>query len=111
MINLKEKVLYCLEKDKESRNSDIRLTQTIWWIYHKHKIFKGEDGDYSVKLKELFDLPREDNIKRVRAIIQNEENKFLPTRIEVVKKRKLNEERWRNYINENNLNNSNPSKG
>lgn len=37
------------------------------------------DGVYFVSLGKLFDLPREDNIKRIRAKIQNEEKLFLPT--------------------------------
>jgi hypothetical protein len=62
-INLKEKVLYCLKTDEQARNSDIRLTQVIWWHYHRNKLFKDDNGNVCVKIRDLFDLPREDNIK------------------------------------------------
>lgn len=48
-----------------------------------------------VELKNIMDLPREDNVKRIRAKIQNEEKKYLPTSLEVAKQRKINEEDWR----------------
>jgi hypothetical protein len=100
-ITLKDKILVCLQRDEESRNSDIRLTQTLWWTYHNSSIIKQEvDGEavYFVKLRDLFTLPREDAIKRVRAIIQNVDHKFLPTKEEVRKQRKINEERWLTYV-------------
>lgn len=98
MIDLKAKVLYCLSKDLESRNSDIRLMKMVWWEYHNSKLFQNLEGDTCVRLKDLDDLPREDHIKRIRAKIQNEEYRYLPTRLEVVKARKINEDKWRNYL-------------
>lgn len=98
MRNLKEKILSILNEDEESRNSDIRLTQMIWWRFHNNKLIELEDKKLAVRLSDLFDLPREDNIKRIRAKIQNEENKFLPTREDVRKQRKINEEQWRRYL-------------
>lgn len=106
MKNLKEKILWVLSEDEQSRNSDIRLTQMIWYRFHNDKIIKLDDGTAVVRLKDLFDLPREDNIKRVRAKIQNEENKFLPTSIEVRKQRKINERLWHDYMSP-----SNPARG
>ena len=53
-----------------------------------------EDND-SVMLKELFELPREDNIKRIRAKIQNDEKRLLPTKWEVARKRGILEDEWR----------------
>lgn len=47
-----------------------------------------------IDLKTIIELPREDNIKRVRAKIQNEEHKYLPTTEEVRKQRKISEEEW-----------------
>ena len=51
-----------------------------------------------IYLKDLFELPREDNIKRVRAKIQNEEHKFLPTDFKIMKKRKSASKTWREYL-------------
>lgn len=48
-----------------------------------------------VELAKIVDLPREDHIKRIRAKIQNEEKKFLPTTEEVRRQRKISEEDWR----------------
>ena len=98
MVRLKAKVLYCLEIDTESRNSDIRLLQVVWWNYHQSKLFKNSEGDTCVRIKDLSDMPREDHVKRVRAVIQNVENKFLPTLESVRKQRKINEEKWREYL-------------
>lgn len=102
MQNLKEKILWILSEDEQSRNSDIRLTQMIWYKFHSNKLLKLDDGTQAVRLKDLFDLPREDNIKRLRAKIQNEEHKFLPTTMEVRKKRKINERIWHDYMSPSN---------
>lgn len=48
-----------------------------------------------VQLKDIFDLPREDNIKRIRAKIQNEEHRYLPTTPEIRKQRQISELDWR----------------
>ena len=48
-----------------------------------------------VELKNIMDLPREDNVKRIRAKFQNEEKKYLPTTLEVARQRKISEEEWR----------------
>lgn len=48
-----------------------------------------------VELGSIINLPREDNIKRIRAKIQNEEHKYLPTTLEVARQRKIAEEDWR----------------
>jgi len=106
MNNLKQKILWILSEDEQSRNSDIRLTQMIWYKFHNSKLVKLDDGTQAVRLRDLFDLPREDNIKRIRAKIQNEEGKFLPTSAEVRKQRKINEWKWRDQMSP-----SNPAMG
>jgi hypothetical protein len=113
MKNLKDKVKYCLEKDQQSRNSDIRLTQLVWACFHRDKFIEiqGEDfgKDFAIRIKDLFDLPREDHISRVRRAIQEDAVKnvvagrkeygvYLPTDINVAKQRKMNEINWREYL-------------
>ena len=70
----------------EARNSDIALTILIW------------QGWYSVgqaiEVARLFDLPREDNVKRVRAVFQNTEHKYLPTDPSILVKRGIEEAYW-----------------
>ena len=95
--DLDRKVRYCLSKDEASRNSDIRLTQVIWWTYYRDSL-KEIDNVFYVSLGKLFDLPREDNIKRIRAKIQNEEKLYLPTDPKVAKKRGWLEDDWRTYL-------------
>lgn len=78
----------------EARNSDIALTIIIWQRWYG----VSEEPDGIVHLRRLLDLPREDNIKRVRAVLQNEENKFLPTSWEVAKKRGIERKRWESEL-------------
>lgn len=94
---LEHKVLATLASDKQSRNSDIRLTQAIWWRYYREHL-TVVDNKWYVKLESMYELPREDNIKRVRARIQNVDRKYLPTDIEVAKKRGWKEQEWREYL-------------
>lgn len=98
MINIKrlnEKVEYCLEYYPETRNSDIELTTRIWKEFHKSYLFDLGSKELYVKVKDLFELPREDNIKRVRAKIQNDDKKWLPTDWKIAKKRGILEGEWR----------------
>lgn len=95
--DLDKKVRYALKNDERSRNSDIRLTQVIWWTFYRDSL-KEIDGVYFVSLGKLFDLPREDNIKRIRAKIQNEERLFLPTDPAIAKKRGWKEDEWRRHL-------------
>lgn len=82
--------------DVESRNSDITLTIAVWKRFYSSRIKKSqESGKLGVYLEDLFHLPSQDHIKRIRAHFQNDKMKYLPTSLEVVKQRKINEEVWR----------------
>lgn len=94
---LKYKVIEILRDIPESRNCDQYLTIAIWERFYGDEII-SINGKNHIQLSSLLFLPREDNIKRHRAIIQNEKGMYLPTRLEVVKKRKMNEEDWREYL-------------
>jgi hypothetical protein len=96
--DLKNKVLFILEHYRESRDSDQWLTLKLWCVYYPSRIKEDEKGKKYVYLTDVLHLPREDNVKRIRAIIQNEEKKFLPTSLEVAKQRKINEADWYSYI-------------
>lgn len=95
--DLKIKILEVLEKYPETRNSDIRLTQAIWYFYYQ-PIIKVIDNKQYIALKDLSELPSQDDIKRIRAKIQNDEHKFLPTNWAIAKLRKWNEEDWRRFL-------------
>jgi hypothetical protein len=103
MVKTKQMVLTVLENVQESRNSDITLMIEIWKRYYPQVIRKGKEGELGVYLKDLYSLPREDHVKRIRAHIQNDLNKFLPTDPIVVRERRINEERWREYMSVNHL--------
>lgn len=100
MINgLKNQILKVLELFPKTRDSDVRLMLTLWMRYYPSRIHRDSpESPAYIYLKDIMELPREDNIKRIRAVIQNEENRFLPTSLEVVKQRKINEQLWREYI-------------
>ena len=70
----------------EARNSDIALTILIWQRWYS----VGE----AIQLGRLFNLPREDNVKRVRAVFQNVEHKYLPTDPSILIKRGIEEAYW-----------------
>lgn len=99
-MKLKDKILYCLEKSEETRNSDVALTVAVWLKFYPELVSYD-----SIKLASLFKLPSQDNIKRIRAKIQNGEHKFLPTSEEIRKHRKILEVWWRREMSP-----SNPSK-
>ena len=96
-LTLEKQVRHVLEMDEQSRNSDIRLTQVIWWTYYRKDLLQTKGGVY-VKIDKLFELPREDNVKRIRAKIQNVHHEFLPTSPEVAKKRGWEIDEWRQYL-------------
>jgi len=98
MKKLEQKIIYCLEKYPETRNSDTKLTNAIWLEFYKDKLFSTADGNAAIKLIDLYNLPTQDDVKRIRAKIQNEKHLFLPTSIEIRKKRKIKEEDWRKYL-------------
>jgi hypothetical protein len=96
--SLKSLIYNVLESQPRSRDDDLYLTLCIWNRFYDHKIFKNEEGLVCVRLTDILELPREDHIKRLRAQIQNVEGKYLPTNLSVCKKRKISEQKWRDYL-------------
>ncbi len=94
-IKLKTMVQKVLEDNPETRNSDIALTIEIWKRYYPEKTIGGECS--AVRFSELYDLPREDNIKRYRAEY-NSKGEYLPTDIKVAVARGINEDVWRRKL-------------
>lgn len=95
---IRDMVEAVLRNIPESRNSDITLMIEVWRRYHNKKLltFTHLVGDF-VSTSSLYDLPREDNIKRIRAAF-NAEGKYYPTDWKVAKKRGLKEDEWRNIL-------------
>lgn len=94
---LERQIRNVLATDERSRNSDIRLTQMLWWTHYRGYM-KMIDGKVFVNVAHLYDLPREDNVKRIRAKIQNDHKEFLPTDPSIAKKRGWQEDEWRGYL-------------
>ena len=94
---LKKQVEAVLIEMPEARNSDITLTIEVWRRFYEGKLKYASSGDAFptlVSLKDLYDLPREDNIKRIRAKL-NAEGRYWPTDLKIVLARGLNEDKWR----------------
>lgn len=98
---LKAKVEHVLEERPHTRNSDIDLTIEIWKRFYpeilEQRFENGRIAHY-LPLYNLGDVPREDNVKRIRAKIQNEEKRFIPTSQEVALKRGFEEVEWRRAL-------------
>lgn len=95
-MKLKDRVERILQLFPDSRNSDVTLMIHLWKRYFNEKIIHSKDGkEQAINLKSLYDLPREDHIKRWRAKFQNDRLKYLPTSWEVAKQRRINEGVWR----------------
>ena len=94
--NLKEKAEHVLNKFPHTRNCDASLTQNIINEYMPSEV-KEIDGKYYFSSESL-KYVKEDNVKRLRAKIQNDEGRFLPNDESVRKSRKISEERWKNFL-------------
>lgn len=97
---LKRKILNILHDIPETRNCDVLLTTEIWKRYNPKCLkFRQEDSRIYIAIDDLQKIPREDHVKRIRAKIQNDKKRplhlrYLPTREEVAKQRKLNMAEW-----------------
>lgn len=92
---LKKQVEHCLRQYPLTRNSDITLTIQLWRVFYPHKIKMSMSRGEAVALSDLYHLPRESNVKRARAYIQNERKMYLPTELKVALKRGILEDEWR----------------
>lgn len=95
ILKLKKQVETLLEECPATRDSDQYLTLKIWLKYYPEKLDLSDPANPRIAFKDIMILPREDNVKRIRAKLQNDQLKWLPTKLEVVKKRKINEVVWR----------------
>jgi hypothetical protein len=98
ITKLKDQIEYCLKHNEATRNSDITLTIAVWEQFYPDSLVTARNGSKAIYLDTLFNLPREDNVKRVRAKLQNEDHLYLPTDPAVHKKRGINEDVWRGYL-------------
>lgn len=99
---LKNQVENILQHNEQARNSDILLRHLLWREYYsKYLHWDASRSDYFVYFKDEAEIPNQDDIKRIRAKIQNPDpknnytGKYPPTVWEVAKKRKWQEDLWR----------------
>ena len=88
-MTLKKQVEKILKNHPETRNSDITLMIAVWQNFY--------NIGPSIRTDQLYDLPREDNIKRIRAQF-NARGLYRPTDIKIVRARGLNEDKWRELL-------------
>lgn len=93
MKDLKDQVEYCLTKYPETRNSDIKLTICVWYTF-ENITDRFPIGSLKELTNLMLEMPREDNIKRIRAQF-NQDGKYWPTDLLVAKARRINETEWR----------------
>jgi len=93
-IKIRDQVEAILRDFPLARNNDTRL----WINFLKRYYPRTFDGFGNIIPDRLFEAPREGHTTRIRAIIQNKEKKYLPTKWEVAEKRGINEIDWRTYI-------------
>lgn len=94
---LKSKILKILAEFPKARDSDIWLTIKLWTLYYPTRIDRTDPENPKIALKDILEMPREDNVKRIRAKIQNEEHLYLPESFQVRKQRKISEDEWRDW--------------
>lgn len=91
IIGLKDQVKKVLIDNPETRNSDITLTIEIWKKFYSV-------GD-NIPVGKLYDLPREDNVKRIRAKFCEQGYSWaMPTEEKIAKQRKINADIWRKAL-------------
>jgi len=94
-------VLFTLANDPESRNDDSRLICVLWNHYYPSKTLKTDQGDGVLFRDIVRSLPKFSSVERARRVIQNNLALFPPTDKKIAKKRKLNEELWRESLTRN----------
>jgi hypothetical protein len=93
-MNVFDEVKDILAEFEDARNSDIVLTSRLWKKFYPSHIHNFEGKNY-IALESLTVVPMFDTISRARRIIQNDEYTYLPTKLEVAKARRINEDVWR----------------
>jgi len=103
--NLKKEILSCLQQYLSARNDDKTLTYAVWVNFYNDIVFRlpaDQNGkeEWAIRLNDLYKLPSQDAIKRIRASIQNNKTKpqYPPTDLAVAIKRGWQEEDWRNFL-------------
>jgi len=95
-MTLKSQIIKTLETLPKTRDSDQYLTLIIW-LNHFKEYIRYENGKPYVFLEDIMKLPREDNIKRIRAKL-NEQGLYLSDNPKVLKARKQKQSEWQKEL-------------
>lgn len=87
---LKVKVERVLEDYPKTRNNDKELVWALWQRFHHIT--------ESISKEVYMDLPAESAIIRIRAVIQNDEKKLIPTDWKVAQARGWQEAEWKIHL-------------
>lgn len=97
---VKKKVIYVLDKYEYTRDDDTDLMLKIWELFYKivPKTNTMMKGSFYVIECDLFRrLPNKDDIKRIRARL-NQEWRYISSDPDVRKKRKISEEKYQQFL-------------
>ena len=94
---LQKQIYSVLKHYPETRNSDIILTIKIWELFYRGRLFIHNEV-LAIELKDLWNLPREDHIKRYRAEIQNVRRLFMPTTPDIFMERARLSKEWKETL-------------
>lgn len=87
---LKNQIEAVLTCEPETRNSDILLLIRVWQKYY---------GVYDViMVNDIFKLPQENSISRLRRQIQNDEKRLLPTDEKIALERGWKADEWKRIL-------------
>lgn len=87
----KERVAIIMRDHEAARNNDGTLMAYYIDTYHPDLVHRAEKLGKVIPLSNMKYLPPFESIRRVRAIIQNVDGKYLPTDEKVIKARRLKE--------------------
>jgi len=87
---LRKAIIEFMRQDTRCRNDDRWLMWRVWKDFDKISVY--------IPYEDMKKLSLPGSVVRIRAMIQNDEKKFLPTRPEIRDARRISEEQWREWL-------------
>jgi len=87
---IRANIIKLLKEDERCRNDD------KWLIFRYVREVQGID--LYIPFDDFKRMIPFESVRRIRALIQNTEKKFLPTDAEIRKRRLINDEEWRQWL-------------
>jgi len=106
---IKQRIEYILNDSEQSRNYDKVLYLSYIQKFHPSCIeWSNKREDFYISFKGYMILPNYATIKRLRAIIQKKEGKFLPTDAKIIRLRRMQQKQMKSFVKEQSLNSQHP---